>query len=353
MLVYVILILAIILGNSFSKKHKRGYLLLICIIMSLIAGMRHILIGNDTANYLNTFNSALINGSKIFLHSRMESGYLLMNIFFTHFSDSFNLFLFITSLFINASVCLFIFKNSKNVILSLLIFVLLRLFFNEMNILRQYIAISIILHSVKYIKDRNLIKYSLYIILASTFHISAIIAFPIYFLYYKSIKKNTKIILYITCFILFIFLDKILIYITAKLGYYSGYVSTYYNSFELGNILLFIMSLFTYLFCKYIYIKNYNVVLNDKEYQFLLNISFVCMILNFFAIRFSIISRLVEYYYIFIIIILPNFISLIKNNKNRLGAYIFTLFISICYFTIIAYFRPYWNNVIPYRFFWQ
>ena len=245
MQIYIILISAIIIGSFLFKKKKKSYLFIICILMSIIAVLRNILIGNDTLNYYRTFSSIVEIGNEYFLSSRLESGYLFLNLFFSYFSKDFNAFLITISLFINFSICYTIFKESKNPTLSLLLFIFLRLFFNEMNIVRQYIAIAIVLFSLKYVKNRNLVKFILCILLASTFHTSAIAAILLYFLYGKLIEKNMKIIIYVVSIILFLFLDVFLNIITSKLGHYSSYIDTYNNSYKLGNVLMFILILIT------------------------------------------------------------------------------------------------------------
>lgn len=351
MTIYFLLLAIIILGSIIFKKNKKTYIVVICLLLSLVSGFRHFTIGNDTAVYLRTHNAIVEKGLNVADTSRLEPGYIFLDFASTKVSNEFNFFLFIMALLTNMGIAFLIIKYSKNPMMSLLLFVLFRFFFDEMNIMRQFLSISIILCGVEYIKNRKLIKYLLIILLASTIHYSALFAFPIYFLYRRSFDKKTKAILLVITAIAFVSLNSILSTVTSKIGLYSGYVDAYYDSNKLGSIISAIMSASIYIYSLIIFKKYKKKASDELEYSFFLNISFICMLLNVCSIRISILSRLIDYYEIFIIVLLPNISMLIPKVKQRQLANLAIMTIGFAYFISVAMLRPNWNRVIPYKMF--
>ena len=150
MLIYYTLILIIlVLGlRCNNEKNKKRYVIFICILLSLVSGLRHYTIGNDTSIYLNGFNNMLYYGKNYFNISRLEIGYNIIVFLFTRISDNFNLYLFVLSLFINLLIGNLIIKHSKNISFSLILFIICRFFFSEMNVIRQMLAVAIIAYSI-------------------------------------------------------------------------------------------------------------------------------------------------------------------------------------------------------------
>ena len=66
--------------------------------------------------------------------------------------------------------------------LSLFVYIASGLFLVSMNGIRQFLAAAVIFAATKYIFDGSWIKFSLVVLLASSFHQSALILIPIYFL---------------------------------------------------------------------------------------------------------------------------------------------------------------------------
>lgn len=127
---------------------------------------------------------------------RMEVGYRLYTKIISDISISPLFFLLVTGFLLTLGYYKTIRKYSPYIIVSFL-FILTGPFFQSLFVLRQHLAMSIILLTYPYIIDRKIVPYILLFLLAYSFHQTAIIFFPIYFLY--SIKKLTKIVfIYLT-----------------------------------------------------------------------------------------------------------------------------------------------------------
>lgn len=353
MLIYYILIILILLFGSIfdNNKNEKKYIFVICLLLSIIAGLRHYTIGNDTIIYLNSFNEILQGGINAIKISRFEIGYNVLVFLFTRMCGSFNLYLFIVSLIINMSFGYFIYKYSKNKTFSFLLFILCRFYFSEFNVLRQMLSLSVLLLSVKYIEERKFTKYLIFMLIAALFHKSILLVIPIYFLYNYKLDLKKEIKIFVLSFFIFLFLNTILTKITSIFNSYGGYVEQFMNSNKLASILSTIICLCIFLFSSLIGKKKKEK--EDKIDNFVHNIALISVIINLLSIKISILDRYAIFFEIFYTILIPNCIRKINNAKTRLILYIMFFVCFLAYMLIITYFRPNWNYINPFRFYWQ
>lgn len=350
MIVYVILLVSIIVfGIIFGKTNKKLYSIIMFIEFTFISGLRHYLIGTDTITYFYVFRSVLEYGYKIFNISRYEKGYILLNILVGKIVNNYTFFLCVCAFITNYFIFKFIRKYSENICVSFLLFFFCRFFFSEMNIIRQYIAIGIFLYSFKYIETRKFVKYLICIGIAMLFHYSVIFMIPVYYIY--DIKLDVKKIIWMSLVTLIInmMFYSILIKITGVLGIYQEYIDKFYGSNKVGSMITFFMHFVIFIFLLYLS-KNKEITKRDN---FLYNCSFILILISFLSIRLSVLNRIIEYLSILMIVQIPNFIKYVTTSKKRFVLYIFVIICFMIYCSVITYFRPNWNTVYPYKFFWQ
>jgi len=153
--------------------------------------------GSDWRSYEKMYDLASVNE----LSSIREKGFHLLMLVFKFFRFSFFPFLFFCKVFSFLAFVKF-FKNfSTNVFLPLAIFLSTdALFLLVDNPLRFMIALSIALIAYTKLLDEKRIAYILWILLAVTFHITALILLPLIFFYKKEFKNRVLI-----CVIFFVF----------------------------------------------------------------------------------------------------------------------------------------------------
>ena len=134
--------------------------------------------GRDWVNYLRMYrhdNPAT---------SYAESGYIRMNVFFRNLNlgdKGFYLMQFIIITFCCGMIYRNIYENNEFPIFILLVYFTSYFFSTELAQTRQHIAMAILLCGNRFIKDKKLVLWILIVILAMQFHITAIMAFPLYF----------------------------------------------------------------------------------------------------------------------------------------------------------------------------
>lgn len=163
-------------------------------VLAMFAGMRSSNVGTDTENY--TYNYILrIDQDYYDFNDNIEKGYQLLDYLIIGFSYNYFWLLFLTAFFIVFSYLRIIKNYSENYLLSIVLFITLGLYTFLFNGLRQALAMAIMAYSVKYLLEEKVLAYLLVCIIASTFHISALIMIPFYFLVNLNLSVVYKIIL--------------------------------------------------------------------------------------------------------------------------------------------------------------
>ncbi len=159
----------------------------------LISALRY-KVGVDYMSYSWMYD-AIKNGEPI----HAESGFRFLNelmLWYTSNSQA----IFIATSFITIGFIFYgIFKYSPNPSLSIFLLVSMGYLFSSFNILRQYVAIALIFASLKLIKENKFIPFVLVVLLGMTFHKTAIILLPLFFLVRLRLKQSYLIMITLIC----------------------------------------------------------------------------------------------------------------------------------------------------------
>lgn len=363
MIIYIILVLIItILGFILKPKRNEDklnnnskiFLTITFLLLFIVSGFRSKLIGVDTWQFYNAFSRIASVDFKQFDIFRYEYGFTFLCWILSKIINNPQILLISTAFFINFSVLHFIRKNSNNIFASVLIYIFLNFYFSYMNIMRQAIAISIILWGYEFLKDKKYLKYTICCIIASLFHESALLALLLIVI--KKIKFNKKTILVTIALIVLSLLYgnqffNIISNYSPRLLYYVDSKFSVSNYF--GAVLDAMVYIVLYIIGIIIISKNnkQHFTNKDSSINFLIGAIGLACIFHTLTIKVIIFNRFSPYFTIFIVIWITNCLSMIKNNKSRLLLYIIIFFFLILYWLIIMIYRPDWYGVVPYEFF--
>ena len=224
------------------------------------------------------------------------------------------------------------------------------------NPLRNFIAITLFMLSIKYLINNSAIKYYLVILLAINFHISALILLLIYPIRNLKISSNALIIIYITFFIIFSS-RTILIYLLYKailifpflLSRMEDYLAGVLPFEASGSILTLRSFIILGVFFLMIYYRKK--IENDFPYG---KSIFLLTIMYLFSFRlgltFQVLSRLTYYFfffYLYIIILIGNSIKTkLIRSVFWIGFIVITLYSTYSLSTSDYRYLPYSNYLI-------
>lgn len=331
------------------KKYPRLYLVFIFVVFFLISGLRSPLVGNDTLNYVQLFDELRILPVSNF-ESRFEKGYLYFNLFLGYLFKNSQALLIISALIICSGYFFLITKYSKIPWMSVYLFLTLRFFDASMNVLRLSIAMSLIFVGVYCLLENKRICFFLFVILASLFHNTAIIFIVVYFLKYFKLNIKYLTITIMISFGITFFFDKLIFIVFQIFPAYTSYITSSYmgNEVKLATVLNLIINLIVFVWIFYMHKRS-----NDPTDEALIKIFFIGVCISVISFEFTLLDRVSELFTVFMIVLIPNSISLIKSSKMKIFiSYAFIIFFFLYYLVIVIY-RPEWNRIYPFTFFWQ
>ncbi|MDE6047826.1 MAG: EpsG family protein, partial [Anaeroplasmataceae bacterium] len=205
----------------------------------------------------------------------------------------------------------YIFKFSPKPLYSIVIFFCSSFFFNSLNNVRQYIAIAI---AIIGFSQKNTIKAFIIILIATLFHLTAIVYIPLYIvmnlMFAKPVKKSKMIKLSILSIVLapaLCFILKKIIVLTPYAYFLDSQNGGYSLLIIIVNIIIFIFTLFYY-------------DSKDKIYQkfaFLQLLTALCCVCSVFLQNEEMWMRIIRITSTFQIILLPKIILKEKNHLSR------------------------------------
>jgi hypothetical protein len=193
------------LGRRSGHRGLRLWTLVaVGVVLVLFAGLRDGVVGTDTGNYIRKFYDSDSFYSVI---AQPEFGYYLLSWFCRSMSDSYAVLLTSIAAIVVACYMATIVRLAVRYETSLYLFITLGVYTFFFNGARQGLAASLCFLSLPFLLQRRVIPYLLLILLASTFHKTALIAIPLYWVASSKVRWSRLIWLAGTVLVATIFLQ--------------------------------------------------------------------------------------------------------------------------------------------------
>lgn len=332
------------------------------LVLWIMAAFRGMDIANDTVAYYRTYQKIAYSGFAG--ETRMEIGYVALNIMLTHiFHDNlvgFHVLLFITSAFSYWTLEQWIERHANTYGICIVAFYFLSNS-SYMSAIRQSVAVGFILLALMKLEEikgnKGYIVYVILAIAASLFHKTAIIAIFLPILIKRSYTRNTSWLLIAVTLI--VTLTNMTGRMISFIGLGTGYVTN-----EIGNAanvgimsLLYLALLLLRTLCdnndcvtNQDVVDTDNIVYKDSFFTYCIAIS---LAVTFMSLRAAGMSRLNLYLQL---IGLPYVSNIMRRIENQRIAFIAKSIFSMAiwgYSVIALIYRPEWQHIWPYHFYWQ
>ncbi len=360
MAIYFVLIFSILLASPMSKriysskdKQEKFVLIIGVLFLYLICVLRKDTVGGDIAGYKVLYERAgNVSWSNYTEFGNFEDGYILLTKICSKAGISFQWFFVIIYAIMYIPLAKFMYKNSKDVAMSLIIYVCYQLFVFNLSGLRQSIAMGMCLSAISFATRtglKNFLNFLLIVLLASTIHSSAIVFFAFYFVI-RIKMSNIKAIIYFALCAMVVFMR----------GSINAFLTKYFRetdaSITLGGAFVLLLGITLFYFISngtkweeptYENIGNKKCIkLESVSMQILM----FC-ILMYLAFSGSTLLRATMYYVIFIIIVLPNCIQKYNSKERKLIRWIVIVFMIMLFYSETLAINQFY--IVPYKFFWQ
>lgn len=219
-----------------SQRQASMLLWLSAVPFLLIAALRY-RVGTDYTTYVEIQIPQLLRG----VDYRLKYEYLYQALIkFGMAVGGYQVVFFLTHLVL----LFFVWKSFKNLstdyFISIFIFMFGCYFNLSLNIMRQFIAMAVFLFAIKYIVQKQPIRYFGTMIVGFLFHKTAAIFLPLYLLGKIKVKERVSLILVLVIGIFSSQIRQLLVWITNMTGIYASYFDSRYDvSDQQWNLILF------------------------------------------------------------------------------------------------------------------
>jgi len=320
----------------------------IIVVLTLFTGMRNISVGTDSAMYGDYF---LRNWDYIqWIKGGTEIGFSsIIKLIQLIGLDNYLYFFIVFSLIFNVVVINAIYKISKNIPLSIVIFMTFSdLYIFSFNVMRQSIAVAFVMLSIYYMFESKNRKMYLMLVLAVCFHYSAICAF-IFPVAYRMIEKRPFILYLIAAFLIVMFTlitSQLYVYLSLITGAdrYTAYNQMITSATDPKKFMLDLFLLICFVCC-FLYQK-----INSKKENFILFLffCFTCcsFCITFLGLRYEGAGRVIWYFSFSSIFLFP----IVINNSKSMTKMLYSLVLSCMLLLYTTYMMNKFNphEILPY-----
>lgn len=361
---------------NLSNRRKRNYILIAFGILTLVAALRSPEVGRDLASHyakryemIGSYSWEQIPEFSVL--TGYELGYCYYTKILNFISPNVQFFIAVTSIIIYGITGYFIYKKSSDVVMSTELFMLMCVYYMYMNILRQSLAISIVLVGYLLFDKHNrnkkgYIEFILMILLASTFHNSALLCFIMLLLDKIKFTGQQMLISTGAFIVAYIFYFKIYEFALVFLGRdnYERYLTSAtegVGNMNMQSIALLFLTAGAFVLAFYVFVlktdnkpKSIQEQMVDRDTNFMLHMGLMAILCRALLFRMNIINRASYYFIPFVLLLYPNAIKKfsLRNDRIILRVGIYCAF--IFYFVLITVlYADQFYGAVPYHFYWE
>lgn len=327
------------------QKQSYFYEFVVAAVLILIVGLRKKTIGIDTPNYVSIYRHyTLISFERFKIQLKLleEPGYKLLNYFLGHATGGNYTILFLVCAVVSvAPVAVLIHKYSDSPELSWCFYLFFGLYIFCLSTMRQAFAMGITVLAFLCIPKKKPIKFVLLVLLAMMFHKTAAIFLPMYWLRYFKINWRNILLFLVLGILIYVFKGPILAFL-------NEHSTNYYGAMDTGGInqFLFILLMLASVIPMKKQFEESNPI-NALVFFMVASTAAIFMMLKVNPTLF----RLYFYYYLYVIIYIPNQIKAIRAQAVRWGFTAAYLLVGVYFFYTQVLSAD--LQIIYYQFFWQ
>lgn len=386
MLIYFIMTSVIALGGvcthaNRSARNKRLFLIFSFGLMILVAGLRAPSVGIDLAvHYAKRFEQITAYSwtqiPKFSVYSSYEIGYCYYCKLISMINSNVQFFIFVTSAIVYGIMGYLIYKKSSDVIFSTMLVIFGCQYYMYMNIIRQALAVSIVLLGYIFLdkSQRSImdyVKFAFFVLIASTFHDSAILCLIMIVFDRMQFKRRDILISGAITALCYVLYSKVFILVANLISNDSGSYASYMekagenvsniNRQSITSLILtagaFFIGVYILVWKNRRHIKNMDskeVYVLTRNESFLLYMGLLATICRLLIFKMNIINRFSYYFVPFIVLLYPyaiNQITYVPNRKIiRTAVY---LAYGIYFIWMTVSFAEKFYGAVPYVPFWK
>lgn len=341
-LLFFLIILYLSFRDKYSNKSKKKFIWIITVVLIFISGFRNMGVGNDTLATTMRFAESANSTWKEILSVSFDQyfnpsvelgkdpGYSIFNKLVSLFFRDNTLYLFLIAVILLGTLGRFFYKNSKDLRYLLFAYVFyITLFYGYLpnSAARQSLALALLLWGYMILQEdkrRAVLEFILFVLLASTFHKSSLIA--LLFLIVKIDSPKRIYVISFIGFILMLFLyQNVAMLVSSYSDIYEGYGTGIYYAQKSRPFLIVVLM-------AGLYALHFFVIKKDgksKEYNFAYVGTGLTLILVPLIWSDPSVLRLISYFGVWFCIMVPHSLDCFKPvTRNLLFIVLLSIFVA-------------------------
>ena len=335
---------------DFISKRKNASIIIFFIIFFIMLALRSTSCGTDVRNYENFFYfSSKADFSDIFKDNKyIEPLYYALNWCIVRIYPDFRVILVFVAFLSTFFLGLFYKNESEHAPLTILLFVTNACFTIIFSGLRQAIAMQFMIPAYYFAKQKKLVPFILVVVLATYFHLSALIILLLYPVFHMRLKNKHLIVVLSVIAITFIFRTQLFTVLFPLIG---DKYSKYTNIGDTGGYSMFFFFVLWFMI-SFIYPDEKKL---NFEIRGLRNVIVLMTIIQSFASIHTLAMRFNYYFIMLLPIAIPKILNRPKiGNENivQLTKW-FTVVFLFFFFIYTVYSNMGIKTIYPYKAYWE
>lgn len=314
-LAVVILVGWYLLGDHITQKQRTICIAAVGLFWLVLFTCRYH-IGYDYTSYLEIFEKTqALSLGEVFATYKVESGFYLLVKAIGTVGLPYHALLFVVNVIMLGCVFWTIYRYSSVWWLSASLYLLLQFVPYSMNMLRQALAVSILLAGWGFLKKGKWWQFMLVVLAASTMHMTVLIMIPAYFL--LRLPYNPKVLLLYGggTVVALLATDPLVALVTKFLPKYAIYVD--HPIYALSGPISYIV-LVPLLICGTALLMSKLLLKRDPDNRILIYASVFGAAISLLYLRMYILERFSVYFMIFLLLLLPEMVAALKLHNESL-----------------------------------
>lgn len=290
-----------------QKRTKEFWYILAWIILFLVLALRYN-VGTDYPHYARNYRFYIAMD----LDFSDALGASLIAKFGSIFYDDYAMWFFIMGVITVVPCALIIRRESIAVCLSSILYVVLCCWHTSFNIVMQSAATSVLLLGLPLLRERKFVKWCLLCLLATLFHVTAVIMIPVYFLITPKVTWTRSITLLFIGLAITLLYDELFALMETISGKASETVDSTYGSLQLNSLRVLVNCapvVLALMLLKYLDLK-------DPKFCLLFNLSMFNAVLNIGTMNSAYLNRFTVYTIIYNALFIPYLAKPFKRKSR-------------------------------------
>lgn len=340
----LICILGGITGATKGGVGRKRFVLLACLLLCAVSGLRSYSVGADTPQYWSAYQTAWM------AHSWYEAGYLSLLRTLNLVSPDPQFLLLFTSCVMTACVGYAVYRLDCNPVLAFFLYVSLLTYATFMNLMRQGLATAIIIAAIPWLVSGKRLRFAAAVLIGSLFHSTAVVMLALIPL--AALRPSKKVVLGYCAAAAALALspDAVWGFIGDNFDKYSTYSASAWSG---GNALAApIMTVMDVLLLAVSRIFGLCPAGAEDEEKVLFHGAMLQVVFQLLACFINIFQRLTTFTSFFLAL----YVALRFRKADTRLRFLLVYFIyalTAVFFVVIMVYRPQWHGVVPFSFFWQ